>query len=284
VEKMKQTKVTKKQNQNNKAIKNLKNDYHMKDIKRDILKKIKKRKPIWLYGFHTVQAALENPHRNIKRIIATKEAIVKLNKKNIHLDRINQVELTDKKTIEILTRSEGMHQGIAIQTTFISEKKLEEVIPRNNKQKAILIVLDNITDSHNVGAILRSADAFGATALVLSKHGSPIENGTLAKAASGALERIPIIRVSNLARSIKKLQNHNFWSIGLDENGAEVVKKKIFPERCILVLGSEGKGMRPNVKKACDIIARLPTNSPMASINVSNASAIALYEWNKKIK
>jgi 23S rRNA (guanosine2251-2'-O)-methyltransferase len=144
-------------------------------------------------------------------------------------------------------------------------------------EKAVLLVLDQVTDPHNVGAIMRSAAAFGAIGIVTQDRHSPIEGGVLAKAASGALERVPWARVVNLSRALEEIAEAGFWRIGLAGDAKSDLKETLGPQRVALVLGAEGPGMRQNVRDHCDAIARLPISTAVESLNVSNAAAIALY-------
>ncbi len=168
------------------------------------------------------------------------------------------------------------HQGVVIEVEPLEDRWLDELIG-DAPDKAVLLVLDQVTDPHNVGAILRSAAAFGAIGIVTQDRHSPPESGALAKAASGALERVPWIRVVNLARALEEIAEAGFWRIGLAGEATTELKDALGPPRVALVLGAEGPGMRSNTREHCDALAKLPISDSIESLNVSNATAVALY-------
>lgn len=235
---------------------------------------------LWLYGFHAVESALLNPARRLERLLATPEAAERLNSKNIPKDRLSHLEPADRSAIDAIIGPDKVHQGVILKCQPLPALDIQDVLESILEDApALIIALDHITDPHNVGAILRSASAFGAIALITTKHNAPDETGVLAKSASGALEGVPIVRVTNLGRSIEECQKLGFWVVGLDAQGETSIGQLEAPTRCVMVLGAEGEGLRPSIRKSCDFIVRLPMRGPMESLNVSNAAAVSMYEW-----
>ena len=192
------------------------------------------------------------------------------------------VEQVNRDEIEEVLGPDQVHQGLALLVEPLDSLDLEEVLEDIDKtQPALLVVLDQVTDPHNVGAIIRSAAAFGAHAVLTSRHHAPGETGVLAKAASGAMDCVPLIHVTNIKRACKTCQDHGFWSIGLDAEAVDTLTQINLPERCLMILGAEGTGIRHGVLKNCDFVVRLPISDAMESLNVSNAGAIAMYEWTR---
>jgi len=238
---------------------------------------------LWLFGSHAVEAALLNPARRISRLLATPEAAERLSKKDMPGDRLSHLEPADKSAIETFIGSDKVHQGIALKTHPLPAMYIFDVLEGLAPETpALVVALDHVTDPHNVGAILRSASAFGACALITTKHNAPEETGVLAKSASGALENVPVVRVTNLGRTIEDCKKLGFWSVGLDASGETNISQFETPARCVMVLGAEGEGLRPGIRKACDFMARLPMSGSMESLNVSNAAAVSLYEWMRQ--
>jgi 23S rRNA (guanosine2251-2'-O)-methyltransferase len=243
---------------------------------------------LWLYGRHAVAAALANPQRRIRRFLALPElaedARTLITASGARLPPGPQPEILMRAAFEALVPAGAVHQGMALAAEPLPELAVEDVIdrvgppPEPGAVAQIIVVLDQVTDPHNIGAVLRSAAAFGAVALVLPEHGAPPVTGTLAKAASGALEHVPILRVVNLVRAIDRLKSAGFWCVGLDEAAGRTLAELKLEGRIALVLGAEGEGMRRLTRERCDLVARLPTTGAIASLNVSNAAAIALYE------
>jgi 23S rRNA (guanosine2251-2'-O)-methyltransferase len=186
------------------------------------------------------------------------------------------VTLADVADLGRLVPHDAPHQGVVIEAEPLEDVWLDDVLAEA-PERAVLLVLDQVTDPHNVGAILRSAAAFGAVGIVTQDRHSPPESGALAKAASGALERVPWARVVNLARALEQIGEAGFWRIGLAGDVETDLKDALGPPRVALVLGAEGPGMRQNTREHCDAVARLPITDSIESLNVSNAAAVALY-------
>ena len=223
----------------------------------------------WLYGHHTVRSALENKDRHLFKLFVGSET---LQEEFSH----KGATLVTKKTFEDLFGPQAVHQGIAAQVSTLQTIKIEDLISEKTEQD-LFIVLDQVTDPHNVGAILRSAAAFGAKALITQERNAPSsDSGILAKTASGALEQLPLVSVTNLARSLTTLKKEGYWVAGLDEKGTSLSSSNL-PRPLVLVLGAEGKGLRRLVQKECDLLLCLPTSPSYTTLNVSNAAAVALY-------
>ena len=226
-----------------------------------------------LWGHHAVEAALKNPARQHRKLWATRDAIARLDGE---LPEDFTVEYADVIDLARLVAKDAPHQGLVLDCEPLDDLHLDEVL-HDGPERPIL-VLDQVTDPHNVGAILRSAAAFDAAAIVTQDRHAPPESGALAKAASGALETVPWVRVVNLSRALDEMAEAGFWRIGL-AGEAEATLAEALPEagKVALVLGAEGPGMRSNVGQHCDALVRLPISAAMESLNVSNAAAIALY-------
>jgi 23S rRNA (guanosine2251-2'-O)-methyltransferase len=223
------------------------------------------------WGKHAVAAALDNPHRKLLRAWATREAAGFM-----QFPKDVPVTLADVADLGRLVPHDAPHQGVVIETEPLEDVWIDDLLAEA-PERAVLLVLDQVTDPHNVGAILRSAAAFGAVGIVTQDRHSPPESGALAKAASGALERVPWARVVNLARALEQIGEAGFWRIGLAGDAETDLKDALGPHRVALVLGAEGPGMRQNTREHCDAIARLPITDSIESLNVSNAAAVALY-------
>ena len=223
-----------------------------------------------LYGIHAVEAALGNPRRNIGRLLATENAARRL--EPALKARGVKAEDALPKQLDRLLGSDAVHQGVVLETEPLPPVELEDVRP-----EGILLVLDQVTDPQNVGAVLRSAAAFGAAGVVLPERHTPPFTGALAKAASGALDIVPVILIGNLAQSLAQLGEAGFLRVGLAEEGAEPLETAALTLPLALVLGAEGKGLRQLTRETCDRLCRISTKGPLASLNVSNAAAIALH-------
>jgi len=227
-----------------------------------------------IYGWHSALAALQNPARVIHAVFATANAANRLAEAGLAPPGL---EIRNNRDIDRIAGDGAVHQGIAVICDPLPERDLAEMTGAG-----LIVVLDQVTDPHNVGAILRSAAAFGAGALVLTARHSPADTGVLAKAASGGLEHVPIIRVANLARAMDQIADLGFLRAGLDSEYDETIEAIEDEDKLALVLGAEGKGLRRLTKEKCDRLVRLDMPGPVASLNVSNAAAIALYALTRR--
>lgn len=224
--------------------------------------------PYWLYGSHAVRAALANPARAIRRLVATREAATAL-------PPGCEAERADAAAIAALLPPEAVHQGIAALVDPLRPPPLADALAAS---PGPVLVLDQVTDPRNVGAILRSAAAFGAAAVIVQDRHAPLEGGALARAAAGALERVPLLRAVNLARTLDALKRAGLWVVGLDPQATEPLDAASLADRRLaLVLGAEDEGMRRLTRAACDLTMRLPQTCAVESLNVSVAAAVALY-------
>jgi 23S rRNA (guanosine2251-2'-O)-methyltransferase len=223
-----------------------------------------------LWGRHAVAAALANPRRRPIKLLATREAAARL-----ELPQGLTVTYADVADLGRLVPADAPHQGLVLEVEPLDDVFLDELL--GEAGDAPLLVLDQVTDPHNVGAILRSAAAFGARGIVTQDRHSPPEGGALARSASGALEVVPWARVVNLARALDEIAEAGFWRIGLAGEAERTLADALGSARVALVLGAEGEGIRPNTAAHCDELARLPISDRVESLNVSNAAAVALY-------
>jgi 23S rRNA (guanosine2251-2'-O)-methyltransferase len=233
----------------------------------------------WLYGLHAVQAALANPRRKLGRAALTPRAIETLGSKL--LDRV-RVETLEPGAIDRLLPPGAVHQGAALEAWPLKSRDLDEILEQpGSSVRKVVLVLDQLSDPHNVGAILRTAAAFGVTAVVVQDRNGPPQSGALAKAASGALDQIPYIEVVNISRTLDQLAERGFWRIALAGDGEQSLTEAVPPGDVALVLGSEGSGIRRLVREHCEASAFIPISRDVESLNVSNAAAIALYELRR---
>ncbi len=244
-------------------------------------------RPTFLYGLHAVAAAWLNPSRECRRLLITEPALAALSPaleraRALGLPRPSPVTVGRPELDKVLPAG-AVHQGVALEAAPLPEADLEDLLrlPEDQRPGAV-VVLDQVTDPHNVGAILRSAAAFGAGAVIVTERHAPETTGVLAKSASGAVDAIPLIRVTNLARALSDLQKGGYWCVGLDESGRRPLPELDLSGRVAIVLGAEGAGLRRLTQERCDDIARLPTSGQIATLNVSNAAAVALYEWARR--
>ncbi|WKE48663.1 23S rRNA (guanosine(2251)-2'-O)-methyltransferase RlmB [Gluconobacter oxydans] len=222
----------------------------------------------WIYGHHAVQAALANPERVIHDFLATREAAASFENAS------RKPQIVDRERLDRLCERDAVHQGVCLRVEPLETLAIPDIVER----KGPVLVLDQVTDPRNIGAILRSAAAFGAAALLVQDRNAPQESGAMAKAASGALDVVPILREVNLSRALQALQAENFWVVGLDAGGTRLDGKSFAGRRVALVLGAEGAGLRRLTRETCDEIASVYMPGDMESLNVSNAAAVALYE------
>jgi 23S rRNA (guanosine2251-2'-O)-methyltransferase len=223
-----------------------------------------------LYGWHSVKAAIENPARRLHRLLVTENAARRLTDDGVKLPEV--AEVVRPEVIASLAGPEAVHQGLFAEADPLPSLALDELPP-----EGIMLVLDQITDPHNVGAILRSAAAFGVTAVITTSRHSPEATGVLAKAASGALEYVPLVTVPNLARALATLKDMNLFVVGLDSVGETDLAAGDLSAPLAIVLGAEGKGLRQLTRARCDLVARLDLPGKLKSLNVSNAAAVALH-------
>jgi 23S rRNA (guanosine2251-2'-O)-methyltransferase len=226
---------------------------------------------VHLYGLHTVRAALDNPARKLIKLSVTQNAFLRLDIGEAGALSF-PVEFVSPQDIDKVLGPEAIHQGVMLETRPLPVRRLEAL-----KESPLLLVLDQVTDPHNVGAIMRSAVAFGAGAVITTQRHSPTESGVMAKSASGALELIPYIQITNLADALEELHKLGFRTIGLDSEGPAPIEDTLSGDRIALVLGSEGKGIRQKTRETVNALARLDMPGAIKSLNVSNAAAIALY-------
>jgi 23S rRNA (guanosine2251-2'-O)-methyltransferase len=227
-----------------------------------------------LFGIHAVEAALRNPRRTIRRVLATENAARRL--AEILSARKLEPEPASPRDLDNMLGADTVHQGVLLEAEHLPEPSLDDIAQRA-EAGGPLIILDHVTDPHNVGAILRSAAAFGAAGLVMTRRHSPPLGGALAKSASGALDLVPILLVQNLARTLLDLKSCGFVVLGLDGAADARLEDEAFSTRAAIVLGAEGKGLRELTGETCDRLVRISTPGTLASLNVSNAAAIALH-------
>jgi 23S rRNA (guanosine2251-2'-O)-methyltransferase len=232
--------------------------------------------PAILYGWHTVTLALQNPQRRIRKLLLTENAARRLEEEGIQL-RVTP-EIVRPGQIDALLTPDAVHQGLLAEADPLPSPDIATL-----PQDGIVLVLDQITDPHNVGAILRSAAAFAVKAIVTTARHSPEATGVLAKSASGALELVPLVTVQNLARALTELNERGFMTVGLDSAGSENLSAIALNAPLALVLGAEGKGLRQLTRETCKVVARLDMPGEIKSLNVSNAAVLALYIGASKL-
>lgn len=232
----------------------------------------------WLYGRHAVIAALANPARRLERLLLAESPDPDMTRRIATLRLPLGPEVVGRAAIEALLPPAAVHQGLALKVRPLAQEGLAGLLESLGERAAVVVALDHVTDPQNVGAILRSAAAFGAAAVLTTQDHAPPEGATMAKAASGGLEVCPYLRETNLARALDQLKEAGFWVYGLDEAGEAPLTAGEAAARSVVVLGAEGEGLRRLTRERCDRLFRLPTRPPIAALNVSNAAAVALYE------
>lgn len=239
----------------------------------------------WIYGFHAVLAALANPRRRCRRVVVAAhdgqaiEARLAEAAADSGVDRPGP-EVVGRRDVERLLPAGAVHQGVALLADDLPETTLEAFHGEAGDRPAV--ILDQVSDPRNVGAVLRSAAAFGAGAVIVHGRRSPPATGVLTKAASGGLEKVPLIRVPNIARALDTLKEAGFWCVGLDPGAPTTIAGAGLSGRVGLVLGSEGGGLRRLTRRSCDLLVRVPTTGAVGSLNLSATAAIALYELNRR--
>jgi 23S rRNA (guanosine2251-2'-O)-methyltransferase len=233
--------------------------------------------PAILYGIHTVKAALENPARRVRKLWTTENALRRLREDGAPISV--EPEMVRPDALAARLGPEAVHQGVLAEVDPLPPLDVEDIPPQG-----VVLVLDQITDPHNVGAIFRSAAAFAVSAIVTTARHSPEATGVLAKSASGALELVPLVTVQNLARGLAALKERGFLLVGLDSGGVSDLAVSPLRAPLALVLGAEGKGLRQLTRETCDHLARLDLPGEIKSLNVSNAAALALYVATTQLK
>jgi len=234
----------------------------------------------WLWGIHAVREAWENPHRQIHSLLVSEKSQDIAKDWNIPDDvKRPKPDIVERHVFDRRVGQNAVHQGVAVQCSPLEETFLSDIIIKSKIQDSMMVmILDQVTDPHNVGAIMRSSCAFECAGVIVQSRHAPDVTGTLAKSACGAVDHIPMIREVNLSRAIEALKENGFTVIGLDEYGEDIQTiKETKSEKICLVMGAEGPGLRQKIKENCTNLLRLPTGGPVPTLNVSNAAAVALY-------
>ncbi|MBI1245283.1 MAG: 23S rRNA (guanosine(2251)-2'-O)-methyltransferase RlmB [Alphaproteobacteria bacterium] len=243
---------------------------------------------VWLYGIHPVLAALANPNRKILRIAVSGEVEATIGPRiatlaDGHPTGLPDVEIVSRESLDRMLPRAAVHQGLAALAEGLEDPDLEDIVRATDGHDiARVMVLDQVTDPHNIGAILRSCAGFGVAAVILPERHSPAATAVMAKAASGALERVPFVRVVNLARALDRLKAAGFWCVGLAGEAQTPINQADLTGKIALVVGAEGEGLRRLTRERCDLLVRIPMEKGVESLNVSNAAAIALYELARR--
>lgn len=231
---------------------------------------------LWLWGGHACLAALQNPKRQCLRLIITPSSLKEF--PFLEKDLPCKKEIMEGAVLTRLLPPGAVHQGIALEVKPLPEPSFQSLAKAS---QGVLVVLDQVTDPHNVGAILRTAKALGALGVMMTDHNAPPLGGVVGKAASGALDRLPLWKVTNLARALDDLKKEGFWTLGLDEKASEILRGKDLPPKLALIMGAEGEGLRRLTYEKCDFLKKLPTDPEFSTLNVSVATAISLYELGR---
>lgn len=231
----------------------------------------------YIYGIHAALAALANRERKIKRVLVTKNTQAEIG--NALAGR-RDVAVVEAREIDTLLPSGAVHQGVVVECAPLAQPSLQNWLAEKMEKPAV--ILDQVSDPHNVGAILRSAAAFDVGCVVVTDRNAPQESGVMAKAASGALETVPLISVVNLSQALELMKKSGYWTYGLDGEAKDSITQAKFDAKTALVLGSEGKGLRRLTSEHCDFLVKLPMSDNMESLNVSNAAAVAMYDLYRK--
>ncbi|MDJ0983133.1 MAG: 23S rRNA (guanosine(2251)-2'-O)-methyltransferase RlmB [Kiloniellales bacterium] len=235
-----------------------------------------KKGPYWLYGLHSVAAALANPERRCLKLLATQQGAAALAGSKIPANTQLSPQIAGREDLERALPPGAVHQGLALLVEPLPAPDLAAVLPAEGP--AVVVALDQVSDPQNLGGILRSAAGFGALAVITQDRHAPGVTPSLAKAASGALEAVPLVQVNNLVRALEDLKKQGFWVVGLDAEAEEPLSVLDAGSRVVLLLGAEGAGLRRLSKETCDFLAAIPLQGPVASLNVGTAAAIGLYE------
>ena len=249
-----------------------------------MLKKMTEKQEFWLYGLHTVHSALLNQQRKKIKLLITKHSLENLNLllKGKKVSDFCNVTIVEKNKIFHALGQDVTHQGLAMQVRPLNyENDLKSFIKKQNP--VLLVVLENITDPQNVGAIFRSCLSFGVDGIITTIRHAAKESGGMAKAASGALDAVPLIRIHNLHNAIQILKDNDFWLSGFDAQSIQNIEKMTTTKKHVLIFGSEGEGIRQITKKNCDFLFRIPISKKIDSLNVSNSVAVALYHYKNLI-
>ena len=237
---------------------------------------------LWLFGSHAVEAALANPDRRKHRLVCTSKAAESPRIPEDASKSGLSPEIMDRTDIDQICGEDAVHQGLALLVSPLKDLHVEDLTDLvKDHTHSTIVVLDQATDPRNIGAVMRSARAFGADGLIIQDRNSPPETGTMAKAASGALETIPLVRATNLARALWALKDAGYWVSGLDGYADLSIDDADISEKSVIVLGAEGTGLRRLTRETCDQTVKIPINPEAESLNLSNAAAIALYALTK---